>query len=254
MKQKGSDSVKSIAAAAVLLFLLSAAGGAEPLYEPFPNIHTAAGNALKSGALKNGAVSIPAVIKGKKYPGTWAFWAISKGSTPGDFELSPMRFRKQGVSKGQFASAKGGCFTNLNFGYLCNRGGEYGIAFSFRNPSGKALELELDGSLRLYSYDPEKPFQLFVFTMDAEGKRKVISSSADREAIWENKYPGGSVYYFHLSADVRLEKGEQVFVALVDRYLSELSPGKVKPVFCLNEGRRKRIYVPCFILRSPLSK
>lgn len=247
--------MKKSAAAAVVLFLLSAAaGGAEPLYEPFPNIHTAAGEALRAGALKNGSAAIPAVIKGKKYPGTWAFWSIQKGSSPEDFELSPMTFRKQGVDKGQFISAKGGCFTNLNFGYLRNRGGEYGIAFSFRNPSGKALELELDGSLRLYSYDPAKPYQLFVFTVDRDGKRKVISSSADKEAIWENKYPGGSLYYFHLSADVRLEKGAQLFVALVDRYLTELAPGKVKTVFCLNEGRRNRIYVPCFILRSPLSK
>jgi len=223
--------------------------GAEPLYEPIPDIHAAARAALKSGALKNGQTSFPAVIKGKSCPGTWEFWGIGKGGTPADFKLIPMKFRAQGVNKGQFLTPRGGCFTDLNFGRLRNLGEVTGIAFSFRNPSKEALEIELDGGLRLYSFDPAKPFDLFVFTVDSDGKRKIVSSSADKEPFF---VIDGARHYFRLSVDVRLEKGARVFVALNDPDLTKAPSGKIKVVFCLNEGHRKWAFMPRFILRSPV--
>ena len=140
----------------------------------------------------------------------------------------------------------------MNFGYLRNRGGEYGIAFSFRNPSKAALDLELDGSLRLYAYDPAKPYQVFVYTVNSDGKKTLISSSADKEAVWSLRYPKGSCYYFRLAADVRLEKGARLFVVLLDKSIQDFPRNRIKNVFCLNEGRRKLAFVPCFILRSPI--
>ena len=223
--------------------------GAEPLYEPLPDIHTAARAALKSGVLKNGQTSFPAVINGKSYAGTWEFWGIEKGTDPADFKMIPMKFRAQGVSKGQFLTPRGGCFTDLNFGRLRNLGEVTGIAFSFRNPSKEALEMELDGGLRLYSFDPAEPFDLFVFTVDSDGKRKVVATSADREAFF---VIDGARHYFRLSADVRLEKGARVFVALNDPCLTKAPPRKIKVVFCLNEGHRKWAFIPRFILRSPI--
>lgn len=223
--------------------------GAEPLYEPIPDIHAAARAALKSGELKNGQTSFPAVIKGKNCPGTWEFWGIGKGTSPADFELIPMKFRAQGVNKGQFLTSRGGCFTDLNFGRLRNLGEVTGIAFSFRNPSKEALEMELDGGLRLYSFDPAKPFDFFVFTVDSDGKRKVIATSADKDACF---VIGGARHYFRLSAEIRLEKGARVFVALNDPELAKSPPKKTKVVFCLNEGHRKWAFLPRFILRSPI--
>ena len=245
--------MKRIALAAAAL-LMPAMWGAEPLYEHFPNIHVAAKNALKSGALKDGAAAFPAVIKGKRYPGTWSFWVVKSGSSPEDIELAPMKFRHAGVSKGQFVSPAGHSFSDMNFGFLRNRGGECGMAFSFRNPSKAALELELDGNLRLYSYDPAKPYQLFIYTVNADGTKKLISSSANEDAVWSIKYSKGDLYYFRLASDVRLEKGASLFVVLLDKYIQEFPANRIKRVFCLNEGRRKLAFVPCFILRSPIKK
>lgn len=179
-------------------------------------------------------------------------WSIRKGEKPADFEMEPMYFAPSGIGRGVMRSRKLGCFTDLNFGWLRNRDEGHGMAFSFKNPSKKELELELDGSLRLYSFDPEKPFQLFLFTRDASGKTTVISSSADEDAIVEIREKKSTRYYFRLSADVKLAPGAKVYAALTDKSMTALDGRKTKMVFCLNEGRRKAAFVPCFILRSPI--
>ena len=246
--------MKKLALAAAAAFLMPVLWGAPPLYEHFPNIHVAAKEALRSGALKDGDTAFPAVINGKRYPGTWSFWVVKSGNSFEDIELAPMQFRRAGVSKGQFVSPAGHSFSDLNFGFLRNRGGECGMGFSFRNPSQGALDLELDGSLRLYAYDPAKPYQLFIYTVNADGTKKLISSSANKDAIWSVQYPKGELYYFRLASDVRLEKGAVLFVVLLDKHIREFPANKIKYVFCLNEGRRNRAFVPCFILRSPIKK
>ena len=231
-----------------MLAFCALSGGEEPLYEPFPNIFTAAAAARTSGSLKTGDTSFQAVIKGKKYPGTWGFWGVKAGETPSGFEMEPLKFTRYAVNKGVFSTPGGGVFTDLNFGRLKNSGEGKGIAFSFRNPSKASLDLELDGSLRLYSYDPQKPFKLYIFTVNREGQRKVVARSDEKERI----YMARNCYYFRLSSDVTLEKGATLFIALIDPELKSFPRNRIKTVFCLNEGLRKRAFVPCFILRSPL--
>lgn len=240
-------------------FLLAAAvaavlGGAEPLYEHFPNVFTAGTTARRSGVLKNGDTNFPAVIKGKSYPGTWAFWSVKGGNTPSDFVMEPLKFTRRGVNKGEFSTPGKGCFTDLNFAWLRNTGEGKGVAFSFRNPSKEKLDLELDGSLRLYSYDPQKPFQLYVFTVSSSGGKKVISTSAEKDNIFFTGKGKRKSYYFRLSADLTLEKDARVFIVLTDPELHRAPRNRNKIVFCLNEGLRKRAFVPCFILRSPIKK
>lgn len=227
---------------------------AEPLYIRFPNVHDAAKAALKANELKKGDTAFAAVINAKKYPGVWGFWSIKNGDTPEAFELLLMKFAPSGVGKGMMRSNKLGCFSDLNFGWLRNRGEGYGMAFSFRNPSKGDLDLELDGSLRLYSFDPAKPFHLFVFTRDAAGKTKVISTSADEDAIMSVQEKKHTRYYFRLSADVKLAPGARVYIALCDKTIATLDRRKTKMVFCLNEGWRKPALVPCFILRSRIKE
>lgn len=237
----------------VLLLLFSGLftlTSAELYFQRIPNFHESAKRALKVRSLKKGDSSIPLEFNGKKYPDTWAFWCIDRGSSPADFKMSPTYFQPSGAERGMMRTAKMSCFSDFNFGWLRNNGEGTGIAFSFLNPSKETLEMELDGSLRLY-VKPTPNCRMYVYTKTAEGKIKEITSSRMPDAIItmfsKNNKP---YYYLRLSAELKLQPGARLFFAFYDADILKNKGQKTLMFYCLNEGHGKRQLIPNFILRS----
>ena len=238
--------------AATLIFLAGIVClGEEPYYQRISNIHESGARALKENLIKAGDSTIPLFFKGKKYPGTWAFWCIGKGEKPSDFEMIPMKAQITGGKKPLFRTAQLTCFSDMNFAWLRNNGEGSGIAFSFTNPSKKELDLELDGSLRLY-YDSPSGCRIFVYTQTPDGQIQEIADSAKPDSIIPVTRSKKTVYYLRLSSDVKLAPGARLYFAFLDLDIGKLTGKKTRTVFCLNEGIRKPQFIPNFILRSPI--
>ncbi len=129
-----------------------------------------------------------------------------------------------------------------------------GTAYAFRNPSKKALNLEISGGLRLYNFDPKAPFEIVIFTKSPDGGAKTVlrySGESDLFSLADKK--GQKEWYLRLDNDVMLNPGAELVFAVIDRSIGKKTIPHGQAVrLCYDPGVNKPQQLPGIIIRSEI--
>ncbi len=241
--------------AMLVLSVLSLVTVAGTEYTPVPLVTQSLAQAVKANTIKNGDDAFGAKIGTKFYDGVWSFFYIKSGEKPENFQLVPMyAFVKEDnvVSREvSFRSSKNNSFVFISpYGYIFRLTDGHGLGFSFKNPFDRNISIEYEGALRLYGYDPASPTSIFLFKGTLDGKKILLKSSSEPDAIYakENILKNGSkkvTYYFRLGVDVELTKNEMVFLVVIE----SAKPPKNPIRFCIDEGINIRSMTPYIIIK-----
>ena len=227
---------------------------AEEVYIPVVHPALAILNAEKAKLIKDGDIASPGQIQGKFVPGIWKFSYVKSGNTPADFTLEGMKAKINNKGMAVFSTPKNSINFNRTYGSIFNNSEGIGFALSFVNPSKADMNLEIDGSLRLYHYDPKAPFHVYVYTLDQEGKREeVISTVKNPDLVYTVKFKNSQTpsYYFRYTADAKLKPGAELVTAFIDKGIKKSRTSWPAVKTCLNEGVGRQ-YLPKVILKSEI--
>jgi hypothetical protein len=201
--------------------------------------HEAFEEMLKTGIPERGTIhSHGARIGGKWIENVWTYWYATEGNEPDEWELKPMHWDMHS----RYAKAWHGLFSpHLDEdGYrspFATRDRVYTVrddafvpvaAIAFRNPFDQAVNVRLEGNIRVRK--TEKGSDLFVFVRSPDGQTRTITSTRQAEALAWYGHTGAKKpdrEYLRMNTDLDLQPDALlVFAGTIDAHTRAAVEGR----------------------------